>query len=151
MALELKNLPANTGDIRDSGSIPRSGRSNRPREDGGHLSGDHGNWLQYSGLESPGGVQSIGSQKVGYIQNHTTSPLQGLHEDSEFSYSRPCSLHYSSVLYLLSPDRGVISFPRFSSSNVTSASLMWKMRISRSPLNIKFRILTPARKIFLKN
>ena len=39
----VKNLPANTGDLRDTGSIPRSGRT---------LEGDHGNPLQYSFLEN---------------------------------------------------------------------------------------------------
>ena len=39
----IKNLPASTGDIRDSGSIPGSGRS--PRE-------GNGNTLQYSCLEN---------------------------------------------------------------------------------------------------
>ena len=33
VALMIKNLPANAGDIRDTGSIPGSGRSPR----GGHL------------------------------------------------------------------------------------------------------------------
>ena len=41
----VKNLPANAGDIRDPGSIPRSGRS----PGGGR-----------------GGLQSIGSQGVGH-------------------------------------------------------------------------------------
>ena len=44
MALVVKNLPANTGDIRDTGSILGSGRS---------LGGGHGNLLQYSSLEDP--------------------------------------------------------------------------------------------------
>ena len=55
-----KNLPANAGGIRDVGSIPGSGRS---------LGGGHGNPLQYSCLENPmepGGLQSIGSQRVGH-------------------------------------------------------------------------------------
>ena len=39
----VKNLPANVGDLGDTGSIPGSGRS---------LGGDHGNPLQYSLLES---------------------------------------------------------------------------------------------------
>ena len=43
VALVVKNLPANTGDIRDAGSIPRSGRS---------PGGGHGNPLQYSCLEN---------------------------------------------------------------------------------------------------
>ena len=40
----VKNLPANVGDIRDVGSIPRSERS---------PGGEHGNPLQYSCLENP--------------------------------------------------------------------------------------------------
>ena len=44
MALVVKNLPANAGDLRDMGSIPGLGRS--PGE-------GHGNPLQYSGLENP--------------------------------------------------------------------------------------------------
>ena len=40
----VKNLPANTGDTRDVGSIPRSGRP---------PGGGHGNPLQYSYLENP--------------------------------------------------------------------------------------------------
>ena len=44
VALVVKNPPANVGDVRDSGSIPGSGRS----------SGEgHGNTLQYSCLENP--------------------------------------------------------------------------------------------------
>ena len=44
MALVLKNLPANAGDIRDTGLIPGSGRS---------PGGRHGNPVQYSCLENP--------------------------------------------------------------------------------------------------
>ena len=44
VALVVTNLPANAGDIRDSGSIPGSGRS---------LGGGHGNPFQYSCLENP--------------------------------------------------------------------------------------------------
>jgi len=40
----VKNLPANRGDIRDTGSFPWSGRS---------PGGGHGNPLQYSCLENP--------------------------------------------------------------------------------------------------
>ena len=43
VALVVKNLPANAGDVRDAGSIPGSRRFPR---------GWHGN-LQYSCLESP--------------------------------------------------------------------------------------------------
>ena len=49
-------------DVRDVGSIPGLGISSR---------GGHGNPLQYSCLENPwteepGGLQSIGSQRVGH-------------------------------------------------------------------------------------
>ena len=44
VALGVNSLPANSGDIRDAGSIPGSGRSS---------GGGHGNPLQYSCLEHP--------------------------------------------------------------------------------------------------
>ena len=44
VALVVKNLPANAGDIRDTALIPRLGRSPE---------GGHGNPLQYSFLENP--------------------------------------------------------------------------------------------------
>ena len=40
----VKNLPANVGGIRDTGSIPELGKSSRE---------GHGNPLQYSCLENP--------------------------------------------------------------------------------------------------
>ena len=62
MAQARKNLPTKAGDIRDAGSIAGKGRS--PGE-------GHGNPLQYSCLENPmaeelGGLQSLGSQRVGH-------------------------------------------------------------------------------------
>ena len=44
MVLVVKNLPANKGDVRDVGSIPRLGRS---------PGGGHGSPLQYSCLDIP--------------------------------------------------------------------------------------------------
>ena len=44
VALVVKNPPANTGDVRDTGSIPGSGRS---------PGGGHGHPLQCSCLETP--------------------------------------------------------------------------------------------------
>ena len=60
VALVIKNFPANAGDIRDVDPIPPWGRS--PGE-------GNGNPLQYSCLEypwteEPGGLQSMGSQRV---------------------------------------------------------------------------------------
>ena len=58
----VKNLPANAGNVRDAGSISGSARS---------LGGGHNNPLQYFCLENPverepGGLQSMGSQRVGH-------------------------------------------------------------------------------------
>ena len=50
----VKNLPANTGDVKDAGLILGSGRSS---------GGGHGNPLQYSCLENPmdrGAWQAMG-------------------------------------------------------------------------------------------
>ena len=52
MVLVIKNLPANAGDVRNEGSVPRLGRS---------PGGGHGDLLQYSCLripwtEEPGGL-----------------------------------------------------------------------------------------------
>ena len=61
VVLVVKKLPASAGDIRDEGSIPGLGGS--PGE-------GNGNPLQYSCLgnpiEEPGGLLSIGSQRVGH-------------------------------------------------------------------------------------
>ena len=57
----VKNPPANAGDMRDTGSIPESGRS---------PGGGHGNLFQYSCLENPmdrgawWATVSVGSQRV---------------------------------------------------------------------------------------
>ena len=53
VALMVKNLSVNAGDVRDVGSIPGLGRS--PGE-------GHGNPLKYSCLENPYGQRSL----VGY-------------------------------------------------------------------------------------
>ena len=63
MALGVKNPPANAGDLRDAGSVPGSGIS---------PGGEHGSPLQYScqenpmDREEPGGLQSMGLQRVRY-------------------------------------------------------------------------------------
>ena len=63
----VKNLPAAAGDARHKGSIPGSERC---------LGGGNGNPLQYSCLENfmeedPGGLQSMGSQRVGHDSART--------------------------------------------------------------------------------
>ena len=56
----VKDPPANSGDIRDAGSIPGLGRS---------PGGGHGNSLQYPCLgnpmdREPGGLQSMGLHRI---------------------------------------------------------------------------------------
>ena len=67
----IKNLPGNTGDVRDVGSIPVLGRS---------PGAGHGNPFQYSCLEilwtgEPSGLQSKGSHRV----VHNSSDLAHMH------------------------------------------------------------------------
>ena len=67
----VKNLPASARDARDLGSIPGSGRT---------LGGGNCSPLQYSCLEipraeEPGGLQSIGLQRVGHA--HTPRNDEG--------------------------------------------------------------------------
>ena len=50
MPLVVKNLPASAGDMKDVCLIP---------------AGKHGNPLQHSQTEEPGGLQSIGSRRLG--------------------------------------------------------------------------------------
>jgi len=50
VALVVKNLSADAGDIRDTGSMPGLGRL---------PGGGHGNPLQYSWLENPHGQRSL--------------------------------------------------------------------------------------------
>ena len=56
----VKNLPANAGDARDTGSILGLGRS--PREG----NGNHSSILDWKipRMEEPDGLQSMGSQRV---------------------------------------------------------------------------------------
>ena len=80
MALVVKNLLAHAGDVKDTASIPGSGRS---------LGGVLRNPLQCSCLENPwtegsGRLQSIGSQRV----RHDWSDLARLHTSSSEWYQR---------------------------------------------------------------
>ena len=57
MALEVKNPPANAGDVREVGSIPGSGR---------FPGGGHGNPLQCSCLENPMGRGAWRATELGH-------------------------------------------------------------------------------------
>ena len=56
-----KNLPADAGDVRNAGSTPELGRSG-----GGHGSPLQDSCLQNPMDRTPGGLQFIGSQRVGH-------------------------------------------------------------------------------------
>ena len=60
MALVIKNPPSNTVDVRDTGSIPGSGRC----PGGGH--GNHSGTLAWktSWTEEPNGLQSMGGKDL---------------------------------------------------------------------------------------
>ena len=67
LTLVVKNLPANAGDIRDSGSIPGLGRC---------PGGGHGNPLQYSCLENPHGQRRLaGYSPEGHKELDTTEVM----------------------------------------------------------------------------
>ena len=91
VALVVKNLPANAGDIRDIGSIPGLGRSS---------GGGHGNPPQYSCLRNPmdrrpwQAIQSTGLQRVGnkWSSKHARTDL-----------------HYAD--FLLGPENPALSSP----------------------------------------
>ena len=63
MAVVVKNLPANAGDIRDMGSIPELGR---------FPGGGHGNPLQVSCLENPTDRGVLWPQSMGSQESHMT-------------------------------------------------------------------------------
>ena len=69
VALVVKNSPVNAGDIRDTGSIPGLGRSPGGGQGNPLQNSCQGNPMDrgaYSPLGSSGGLQSIGSQRVGH-------------------------------------------------------------------------------------
>ena len=70
LALVVKNPPASAGDIRDTGSIPGSGRS---------LGGGHGNPLQYSCLENPMDRGAFWATVHRITKNQTRMKRLGMH------------------------------------------------------------------------
>ena len=68
LAQLVRNLPTNAGDIKDTGSIPRLGRS--PGGGDGNSSSILAWEIPWT--EEPGGLQSMGLQRVGYdlVTNH---------------------------------------------------------------------------------
>ena len=75
MVLVVKKLPASAGDITDAGSVPGSGRS--PGKRHGNYSSSLAWRVPWTG--EPGGLQSIGSQRV----RHNRSDLACKHARGE--------------------------------------------------------------------
>ena len=92
VVLAVKNLLANAGDVRNTGSIPGSGRS--PEQEMATQSSIpfQGSW-KIPWTEEPGGLQSTGSQRVG----HDCGDLACMH-DSSF---RVLSVNFSPLPLLI--------------------------------------------------
>ena len=74
VALVVKNLPVNAGDVRDAGSIPGWGRS--PGE-------GHGNPLQYSCLENPMDRGAWRATVHGFTQSRTRLKQLSTHKPDD--------------------------------------------------------------------
>ena len=89
----VKNLPANTGDIRDTGSVAELGRS--PGEGNGTCSSILA-W-RISWTEEPGGLQSMGSQRADVTEVTSTHIKQTNSRDvlcSPGNYIQSCAITY---------------------------------------------------------
>ena len=94
MALEVKNLPANAGDTRNSGSIPGSGRS---------PGGGDGNPLQYSCLGNPmdRALSLVGYSPWGRKRIRSSWPrTKHTQADSEDRFQVQIAIFHSSFLIL---------------------------------------------------
>ena len=124
MALVVKNRPANAGDIRDSGSVPELGRS---------PGGGHSNPLpqqptldwRIPWTEKPGGLQSIGSQRVGYdwATKHSTAAAY-IHQWGKL---RLREVNLSNIIYLIASETrlGLEQSPLSSNTNL----VFWQQKI----------------------
>ena len=74
MALVVKNLPANAGEVGDLGSIPGSGK---------FPAGGHGNPFQYSCLENPMDRGAWGATVHGVSESEVTEVAQHMHSKKE--------------------------------------------------------------------
>ena len=93
----VKNLPANTGDIRDTGSIPGSGRS---------PGGGHCNPLQYSCLENPMDRGAWWAVVHRFSKSQTQLKWLGTHREKllpilAFAWTTSESLYHLSYSYKL--------------------------------------------------
>ena len=100
MALVVKNLPINAGDIRDADSIPESGRS---------PGGGHGNPLQHSCLENPHAQRNlVCCSPWGHKESDITEQLYN--KGQEISLKFPIQ-DVTSGRVSLCPGTGLLGFP----------------------------------------
>ena len=93
MVLVVQNPLSNAGDIRDTGSIPGSGRS--PGGGNGHPLSSILGW-RIPWTEDPGGLRSTGSQRVG---NQWLSRQQEWYETSCYVFSNYLCLLFRARLF----------------------------------------------------
>ena len=91
----VKNPPANTGDVRDAGSIPGSGRS----PGGGR--GNPSSLLAWRVTEEPGGLQSTGFQESDTNSNLacTASAHPSTHLLSSVLFLGPTTSVFGSIIF----------------------------------------------------
>ena len=77
VVLVVKSVPAGKGDMRDSVSIPASGRS---------PGGGHGNPLQYSCLENPMDKEALQATVHGVTKSQTELKRLSMHTPMRFTY-----------------------------------------------------------------
>ena len=94
VALVVKNLPANAGDLRDVASIPGSGRS---------PGGGHGNPFQYSSLENP-----MDRSVAGYVRSIVSKSRTRL---KQLSTTAALSLRFVAKLLLVQVSQ-ILSVPK---------------------------------------
>ena len=123
MALVVKNMPANAGDIRDEGSIPGLERSS---------GGGHENPLQYSCLENrmDRGVWWVTVHRVTKSQTHW-SDLTCRHSNEKYFVLVLMSLTYLSLIWpVISQRKSLFSQLHIIAQNIRTC-ILWKCIIQR--------------------
>ena len=92
VALVVKDLPANAGDIRDTSSIPESERS---------VGGGHGNPFQYSCLENPMGRGAWRATVHGVTESDVTKATWHTAHTRDIVSSLRYTINFISILNLL--------------------------------------------------
>ena len=103
VALVVKNLLANAGDIRDTDSIPRSSRS---------PGGGHGNPLQYACLENPMDGEAW------WAKNQTRLKQQSMHSLSIMGTP------WSNATWIMDPGSVAVSLGNYWETQIPTADLL---------------------------